>query len=52
MPSNLFVPHGGHRSLDTFMLSTLIYYGTFCVHPSGPPSHLCGHGTQARHGLC
>ncbi len=32
MPSTLFVPHGGYRTLDTFMLSTIIYYGTvaFC----------------------
>jgi four helix bundle suffix protein len=32
MTQNLVVPHGGYRSLDTFMLATIIYYGTvaFC----------------------
>jgi len=32
MSQTLFVPHGGYRTLDTFMLSTIIYYGTvsFC----------------------
>lgn len=32
MVQSLFVPHGGYRSLDTFMLATIIYYGTvaFC----------------------
>jgi len=32
MSQSLFVPHGGYRTLDTFMLSTIIYYGTaaFC----------------------
>jgi four helix bundle suffix protein len=32
MAQALFTPHGGYRTLDTFMLSTIIYYGTvaFC----------------------
>ena len=32
MAHPLFTPHGGYRTLDTFMFSTIIYYGTvaFC----------------------
>lgn len=32
MAHPLFTPHGGYRTLDTFMLATIIYYGTvaFC----------------------
>lgn len=32
MSQSLFVPHGGYRTLDTFMLSTIVYYATvaFC----------------------
>ncbi len=32
MPQQLFTPHGGYRTLDSFMLATIIYYETtdFC----------------------
>jgi len=28
MPEHLFTKRGGYRRMDTFMLATIIYYGT------------------------